>query len=795
MANQIRGRTSFSRLTLLAGTAAVMASGTAFAAERAATKDANADTVTEVIVTAEKRETRLQDTPIAITSINQDQLRTHQVVTLDDLAFAVPNMRTDGRESISIRGVGNYANSTTSAAAADTNIDGIASASLGPELFDVQRVEILRGPQGTLYGRNTTAGVISEITTKPGDQFGGYLQADFGNYNTSRIEGAVDLPVNSAISERLSVLDVNRSGYVVNIHNGDHVDSRHYYALRSSTSLDIDPSTTATLVLNYSNEDDSRSALGKMLCTPDALDGCSINSRGYGSPNSNAPGNLFHSLYATFGLLAHPAADYNLTSYNPPNLREINTFYDPRHLGDTFLGAFELKHKFGAFEIVSDTGYSEVTSKDWIGYEQTAPSTQLLAPIAYSIDGQHNVTTTNLISVAGLQNSVKTYSQELRLNSELAGPFNYTAGLYYGNSLGSNKFDVWSPALALFQQLVLPGVTASDHVEIATPQTKLQTSAIYGEAYYNIMPETKLTSGLRYTEDRVSVTTRTILLAPPTPYVHESEKYSAVTGKVGVDQKLNLAFTDSSLVYANISRGYKAGGLNPGAPAGSPAVYAPEYINAVQVGSKNAMDHGRIVANVEVFYYDYKGLQLSQSTSTGTENVNADATVYGAEGEFQFRATEALRFDLNLAYLHTRIDRFFSCNAAIVAPCIGAGPSQAGNVLPRSPDFSGNLGVQYTVAMPRDWQMTARINGYYQSSFYASVFNTPADNIGGWGKADASVTFANAARNLQFMAYVKNLTNANNIQTADRQGASVGGFLNVTLIDPRLYGVEMRTRF
>jgi len=782
---------------LLAGAAAAPSMGFA---QSQATAGQGEPNYAEIVVTAQKRDTKLQETPIAITALSTNQLKTRQIVTVDDLAFAVPNMHTDSEGSISIRGVGAYATSTTNAPSTDINIDNIAGANIGPEQFDLTRLEVLRGPQGTLYGRNTTGGVISMITAPASSQFGGYLQADIGNYHTARFEGVVNIPFSDHIRERLSALALDRDGYEVNLYDGHSVDGRRYFSLRSTTDVDLASGLEARLVINYSKEDDSRATYGKLLCTPDPVTGCSPTQRGFGAPDSLA-GNIQQELYAAFGLLANPAADYNLTSVNPANMRQINTPYDPQYRNEVWFGAFELKKTWDKLELVSDTGVTTSRWRTFSEFDQTAPTTLLTRPVTW-YNGINTVTSNQIASTVGNANASQNISEEVRLASKFGGPFDFTFGGYYSHYHSVANFYIWTPALTAFQQIVIPSAPQLAAYHVAIPNTTSQSKAVFGEIYFKPAADTKITAGIRYTNDSVAVDTGTTLAVAGQygAITHESESYGAVTGRIGVDQKLHLSFTDDSLIYANFSRGYKSGGLNPGAPPGFPTVYAPEYINAVQFGMKNAADHGRFIANMEGFYYNYSGLQLSESTPFGTVNTNADATVYGVEGEFQFNPVSSLNLNLSVGWLHTRIDKYHSCDTILPASqCVldanGLAPSWAGNSLPRSPRLSGNFGASYTFDLPSGWRMTPQFNVYYQSSFNVDVFNTPVGQFGAWAKADASVTFKGPVQGLSIMAYVKNITNASNVQAGGFEGPTVGNFLDAKIIDPRLFGVEIRQNF
>ncbi|MFT7287512.1 MAG: iron complex outermembrane receptor protein, partial [Halieaceae bacterium] len=214
----------------------------------------------EVIVTAEKRATTIQDTPIAVSAFSGEELDRALINKPLDMQFNVPNMLMSKGNfttaEVTIRGIGNLAIGVATDSGTGNHFNGVylnAGRIFESEFYDAERVEVLRGPQGTLYGRNTTAGVINMITRAPEDEFGGFFNMEAGNYDHLKVRGALNIPLSDSLAQRISFFSLGREGFVDNAFTGDKIDDRDMYSLRSSTRW-TGESTDATLVVNYFDE-------------------------------------------------------------------------------------------------------------------------------------------------------------------------------------------------------------------------------------------------------------------------------------------------------------------------------------------------------------------------------------------------------------------------------------------------------------------------------------------------------------------------------------------------------------
>ncbi|MEY4269880.1 MAG: Pesticin receptor precursor, partial [Pseudomonadota bacterium] len=582
-----------------------------------------------IVVTAQKREQNLQDVPIAITAFNAATLDNKAIDDVTDLSFSVPNL-TVTDVGASLRGVGNLAISSTSEGGLGYHVNGVylGQPASAAEYFDIERIEVLRGPQGTLYGRNTTAGVLNIITQKPTSALGGFVFGSYGNYGSIKLKGALNAPLGDALAVRIAGFFLDRDGYTTNIFNGHDVDDRHMYGLRGSARLDLGD-TRADLVVSYFNEDDRRNNGTKGICKKDAAIGCSPLERGFETPDSRTT--IFNFLRSITGLF--PAGDYFANSVNPANLRQINQDIDPQINIEEWNASFELQHDFGDISLTSLTGYQEVHSDIRNDFDRFVSNVPLSRPITFDLFRDGNPQTYNSI-VSARRDDTKTrqYYQEARLASDFGGAFDFLIGGNYYDYRSNLTVDITHVTLAATQQAFgLNAVYEGYRIESLPSTTK--SYGFFSELYYALSDSTRLTGGVRYSHDKKYIETRQLFLDPlfapgiaPTPnslvpFTIGRFNKGTMTGRIVLDHK----FSDRVLGYVSASRGYKAGGINPG--GATVPTFDPEFLNAGEIGIKGATSDGTLSANGSFFYYDYKGLQIGQVGVTSANTVNTDATV------------------------------------------------------------------------------------------------------------------------------------------------------------------------
>ncbi|HZG46414.1 MAG TPA: TonB-dependent receptor, partial [Allosphingosinicella sp.] len=547
-----------------------------------------------------------------------------------------------------------------------------------------------------------------------------------------------------------------------------------------------------------------RSRENKRLCKATPVLGCSPVELGFDSPNAQAT--VFQRLLALVGTgpgIFPPGGNIYAGAINPPNLRQVSADYDPTFDGEELLGTLEVSHDFGSITLTSLSGYAEGETEANTDYDNAALPFRFLRPITYRLDADTVITTDQLRTSDSFKAKGRTFTQELRLTSNFEGAFDFTAGLFYLDIEGRSSFEIFHPALEL-AAIAFGLPEASRRFINETPLATTESRAIFGEAYLRLSDATRVTFGLRYTEDEKSIRTRTILLAPPGPFVEASRSYSRVTGRAAIDHELSYGGLGEGRLYASFARGYKAGGLNPG-NSNTPE-FAPESVDAYEIGAKNDLFGRTVQANLAAFYYNYQDLQLGQRVAGTAITSNGDAKVWGVEGEFLFLPTPRLQLNANLSYLNTRIGDFVTVDAAnpaqvdpriqppAVAPQVPV--NLQGNELPYAPNFKINLGAQYTMALgSTGWSATVRGDYVHQGDYFAREFNTPNDRIEGWSIANAYLRFTSEDEALGVELFVKNIGNSSAISSSIIEDAQVGSYRNVRVLEPRTYGVSTRVKF
>jgi iron complex outermembrane receptor protein len=730
----------------------------------AASGSASLETVT---VTSSKIGGDVQNIPIAITALSQEQLTATQTTGGPDLIKEVPNMTFTKTNfsgySIQIRGIGTQAISVTTdpaVAVAFNDIPFLRNHFFEQEFYDVSQVEVLRGPQGTLYGRNSTAGVVNLISAKPSDQFEAMASADFGNYQNRRFEGMMNIPV---VDDRLDIRVAGewtkRDGYSFNDISNTSIDGRDLWSSRTTLGWKPTPNIQTYLVWEHFSEDDDRIRSSKQLCTPvptpTEFEGIPVGIALVGNTNGQwlSQGCSDGSVYspAAFGvpdgftLPFWAALNYYVeglpNGMNPyagatqsTNLRVISSQLNPtyRAKNDTleFNGDWRLTP---SLIFTSQTGYNNdflwstedynrfATRPDVFDWAYAKQLTQYIpgTDVGDDMFCDPQLGCANRLEAEDLSDEhAWQFSQEFRLASNFNGPLNFSVGGNYLHYETEENYYVFINTLTLISVYKMTNWPAQDLPYQAGVSTSswclsqanqygpgggspfacnyidpnplsslnnqghnyflsqnpyvLNSYAGFGEAYYNVLRDFKLTAGLRWTDDQKHFTNiPSELLTPGYGYLVSgvtNQQWGALTGRLVANWTPDLDFTDKTLIYFSAAHGYKAGGANPpGAQlltydAGDianpihPTTFKPEYIQAFELGSKNTLLDGSVTLNGDAFYYDYTGYQISEIVDRTAINNNFNATVKGAELETTWEPLPGLKFVANGGYEDTRLD-------------------------------------------------------------------------------------------------------------------------------------------
>lgn len=732
-------------------------------------QDGPATEVDDIIVTAQKREESIQDVPIAVSAFTAENLDAMKIEGGSELMRAIPNVAFSKSNfsmyNFAIRGIGSKAISASSdpgVAVSFNNTPLIRNRLFEQEYLDVSRVEVLRGPQGTLYGRNATAGVVNMIPNLPGPDFEGMAKGETGTFGTLRGQVMMNLPVTDTFWVRAAGSFTQRDGFDYNQFNDTYINDRDLWSTRLSAAWEPSDRFRANLIWEHFEEDDQRSRTGKQLCTmdpgPDRVGSVAITdplTRGRLSQGC-LPGSLYED--AAFGtpnglsMAQYYAAGMSIgyttnvpstrkqvflvdTKVNPyegvvqsRDFRKVSTIIDPVYRAKNDVYQLNIEFDFSdSLKFTSQTSYADDNYYSIQDYARN-PSNEVFADSSNRFDVFRRPIS-SLVSPGGVytdpqlgpskrilsadlsQSDNRQFYQEFRLQSDFDGMFNFNVGANYLNFKTQDDYYVFNNLFSLIAEyfynndvtqqakvsLVCDDSLTSKECVYVDPTSldnlagdghnyfrsknvvETESFGVFGEGYWDLNPELRLTLGLRYTRDEKTTTpypSQLLLGSWPTlgfgPATGGSvrrgyyalddieQKWGAVTGRAVLDWKPR----EDTLIYASYARGYKGGGANPPRADINPIVvqyqplaetFDPEYVNAFEIGAKNSFYDGRLRLNATAFYYDYTDYQVSQIVDRISLNENFDAKSMGLELEAVYRPTPNFRIDANLGYLRTRI--------------------------------------------------------------------------------------------------------------------------------------------
>ncbi|MDE2466192.1 MAG: TonB-dependent receptor, partial [Alphaproteobacteria bacterium] len=765
----MQGQSNF-RIALLSGVSAIAVITSMSVSAQA--KDLIRSGIETVTVTAERRKENLQSVPIAISAFSQKQLTDRQIAGGPDLVKEVPNLTFSKTNftgyNLEIRGIGTQAISVTTDPAVSVALNGIPfirNHFFEEKFFDLSNVEVLRGPQGTLWGRNANAGVVNIITAKPVGHFEAEGSVAVGNYNSRRLEGMLNLPiVGSKFDIRMAGEWTKRDGYAFNQTTNQPIDGRDLWSGRFSARFRPNSRFEADFVWEHFQESDDRLRSGKQLCMTDPGPTSFTAANGTVVPVPPPRGGAFGLNSSWFSQGCLPNSLYNKNSFEVPNgfslpfvqgatfeglintnlnpyaqttqstnLRDIQSAINPTYIAKNDTLEFNAQwHAKPWLTVYSDTGYNRDflwSSEDYNRFDTTPgifipdtgyASRHLIDPVTKMFcDPQLGCSDRLVVQDLATEKSWQ-FSQEFRAQSDLSGPFNFSVGANYLHYETTEDYYVFSNTFTMLSLRNVgcdvpyqPGVTnniyclhngpsytppaSNDSIPTESPQYvdpnpihsldneghnyflsqnpyTLNSYAAFGEAYYQVRPDLKLTAGLRWTDDQKHFDEiPSELLAtgygyPSTGVVNQ--EWGRLTGRFVANWTPKLPFTDQTMIYASYAHGYKAGGANPPGPVllnadtGAstpgytvnvtfpvhPLTFKPEYIDAFELGTKNEALGDNLVFNADVFYYNYKNYQISQIVDRTSVNLNFNAQVKGAEVQTEWTPLQGLSFSFNGGY-------------------------------------------------------------------------------------------------------------------------------------------------
>jgi iron complex outermembrane receptor protein len=742
-------RTGGLRWALLAGvTAAAFLPGPiAFAAT--ATAADQASTVGEIVVTAERTKEDVLNVGINVTALPNAILTENRVTTATDLATLIPNfdVKTNipgAQQIITVRGVGLDDFSSSNNSSVGVYVDDIFLSSFAEmdfTLYDMADVEVLKGPQGTLYGRNSTAGAINLISAPPRlGAFDAAATIGYGNFNTFQADGYVNIPVSDQLALRLSAqTDQQGEGYWHSRVLQRDLGRQDVFHERGQ--LLYQPNDRFTVVLKVEGEENnSEIGVGKFFGT--------IPVPGYAGacPNFSAPQNCVDVHGYTDTTPGPFQGDWNhLAPYH------VSAFNTTLHIDDDL----------GWAKLTSITGYINFKRDFYIDADAT--------PFR---DAEFN------------QNDhVEQVSQEFKLAGSTHG-IDWLAGAYYSY----DKLHSFTPGTLVD----LIGLDAFIHSDQQT-----NSGAVYGQVKWPLTGKLTLVTGLRATYEDRSYAGGTELLIPgvptPLPGATSAPVNKISDANVSWHAGLNWRPNETTLVYFSAAESTKSGGFFNGITFNSAALapYKPEQLVDYEGGLKTSLFDHHLQLDGSLFYYDYHDYQAQTFTNVGAVSLiklsNIEhASIYGLDLGFTVMPFEGLSVRGGLGLLHSRLGSFPFLTAG------GGNLEPAGNKMPDAPDVSFNTVVRYEHPVFSGWVGAVQFGAVYEDASFKEALNTPYLSSPASWVFDARISLASADKKWEGAFWIKNLTNEQHaIQaTDDGDGDGYRMFNN-----PRTFGVTVMHRF
>ena len=685
-------------------------------------------TVAEVVVTAERRAENVQNVPASVTALSGAQIARRGIVDIDDISRLVPSVNFGSigyGTQLTARGVGMALVAGEGESSVVVQMDGIpllrpAEGDLAQE--DLDRIELLLGPQGTLYGRNATGGVLNLITHDAQKTFGAGISGGVGNYDGWNVQGYVTGPLSEAVAARLFVAHDSRNGYLDDTTTGQKLQNLDNTTVRLTVDANLAP-WVSMQVKAFDFESQTNGPAYKPLQAVPGFPPGSVDL---------APWQIAaNSHFDTSRFLRGGVAKLVFTLSPLDTLTSITGYI---HFHD-------------------DQNYdADGTSLDLFNNSRPQATDQFTQELLYIHDGVR------------LQETLGAFYEHEHISD--LGLIVRTPGFTPINGLTA---------------LIFPSTGNNDN------------ASVYGDTTYKVSDRFKLYGGLRGIFDHHALDTTNALVfgdtvidvcSPADPAGHERSTNSALTGRFGGQYEVS----DTSNVYATLSRGYKSGGFNSASCANA---FAPEFLNAAEIGSKNLFFDRRLRLNASAFYYDFKNLQIEQIVDTASLIDNVPRSrIYGIDGSAEWKLSSQLSIDGNISFLHARYTNFFYLDQLNPAP---GNQNLAGQPLNRSPDRSGNIGIQYT--QPFSFGSIVLRSDVYTTSKFALVPPTqPIYYQGGYTTVAGSVTYVSPDQSLRLKAWIKNATNQAYLEgmfVIPLFGLDREGIYGV----PRSYGVELTKTF
>ncbi|PHZ84634.1 TonB-dependent receptor [Paremcibacter congregatus] len=718
----------------------------------------------EITVTARKREEGLQSTPIAISAFSGSSLEYRGVTNVGEIAQFTPNLSFQNNPSfggasnsaaIYIRGVGQKEFLPTVDPGVGLYVDGVYIArSVGGilDLVDVERIEVLKGPQGTLFGRNTIGGAISITTQKPHETLAGKVSATYGSDDRLDLKATVNLPLADNFFAKFSGAYLSQDGYVL---RDDGVDLGDDDTLSGRASFLLTPSED--LEINFSFEASRDRENGPAL---------TLIGVNYGNPvdPDTPPMAVIHNVGANLAAgngpipCALPNAPLNLAV---PGCYDDRYVYDGESRSSGTAPAYS-NTDFWAANLNIDWAFSEDISVRSITAYRNLDAT-------FSRDGDHSPH-----RVSQFQDLLEQeqFTQEVQfLGTALEDQLNWIVGLYYFKETGNNVNEL--------------DFTVSRFRSGGTYDN--QSLAAFAQGTYDVSDRFHITAGIRYTDEKKKFKPDQIIhenyfagsMHPQldAPFMQAGERVLPFLEKEltydNFDPYLNLSYdvSDDLMAYASYSEGFKSGGFSQRvfppivapytAPAGTPDIdliptFLPEFVRVYELGFKYSGMDGKLRLNGATFYTDYSDMQVQTYTGVAPITKNAGAaTIKGAELEMQMTPADGWFIEAGMGYLDAQYDAIDPVTTLI----------SKDKKLERVSDWTFSAAMSKEISLGQNGSLVPRIDWAFRSQFENDAFNTVQIHQGGYHLLNANLTWENADENMTVVFGVKNITDEKYLHT------------------------------
>ena len=904
--------------------------------------------IEEVVVTATKKEESVQDLAISIEALTAESLADNQVFDVSDLAEITPGLETakviGSGSGWVVRGVGSGGIGAGVVASVVTAINGHSvndSVVADTGFMDLERVEVLKGPQGTLYGRNAANGVINLITARPTSEFEGSYDIEVGTYGKVTTKAVVNMPFSDSVKTRLAVMSNKRDGMVTNLVTGNDFDDRNDEAFRLSVDWDISDTTSLEFTYGQQESNDTRFQEEISYCAQDRFYGCNPYQRGLPNVAADSRGHIA----GFFGFLAHlhPGSIMNVYSsnavlYSSDDFSEISLNREPTHDQKQTVANLQLNHSLSDDLLLTAKVSYETREFYQSGDNDQAYTDDPLFGSAASL-GQPPIT--GYLCFGGERqfcetvDSDRTYDfsdvtmhgtqMEVNLISSYDGAFNYTLGIYQNETRNDNvylaqttgsqffrSFDLhpysnlvqvltgndWSSkggvgfyqdmltwlslagnalgcggslgpaAQAACDPTLIPAYAAqtakqANSLDVVIPWDLTGvindqnvddiSRAIYGEMYFDLSDDTKLTVGARFQDDEVVSTLYndtaagsylasgcfmaenrdTCSFVDVTPVADD-----AFTYKLALQHNLS----DDVMVYGSYTTAIRAAGVNAG---DNPTTYDQEENSTLDFGLKSILMDGSMLLNMNVFNTVTDGFLVAAVENTGTTNTNIDAEVTGFEGNMMVFLSETTKLEANWLFLDHEVTsdsmliNYLNPAGAPVVQYLGAvdpngtgvvtGAVHAnGRVLFKSAGFNctvaglytdrcatgepgwaesikgnslpGSSDKSYGLSLTQDFNSSngvtsARLSYRYRGSFDSDIFNMDRMKIDAQDTMDLLISYEPNEGDWYAGIFVKNIRDQQHLQILRPASNVQGGQLFGSFSDPRIWGVQFGSKF